>query len=549
MANNSRYQTRFKDTLGRIPDAIEWAEKQQVDGLSKFFMTSSNIPMYCFSSGGSLSTLHYASLLYETCNGVAKALSPLMMASISDDTLKNSKILVLSSSGDNPDVRYMVERLIDIKPKGLGILTKENNKNGNYLVKKLKPITSNWFMYNWLSAPGFISSISPFCNFSLIYKAFTGDSDIASKLSIDTTSEICYSYGPRVEGEVPSLDQIKNYIVLYSGWSEPVARDFESKMIESGIASVQLCDYRNYCHGRFIFLSNHMEDSALICLVTPREKEFAKNLIFEGKTFRGNRDLFPKDTPIAKIETEHDSPIASIDLLIKTSVFFSDVADANNIEPCSPPNPVDINKEVPRSMVYKGLFDMGPLKSSINGTSGSLNGVSRSNIIDYNPSKSIEENAKANEVSPAAIRKFIKDKRIDRRCESRMVAYNKVKNEYMKDSEQTADMIAQKLNMAINTVKQYLLMDSFPYEPQIGKVCLVVENKDWLKQREIIEFMRDKFPVVKEAQNKFSELEAEFLLKKVGLTNDKKGQNIKMIKSFMNMEVFSYKFKNKEIVF
>jgi hypothetical protein len=130
-----------------------------------------------------------------------------------------------------------------------------------------------------------------------------------------------------------------------------------------------------------------------------------------------------------------------------------------------------------------------------------------------------------------------------------MVAYNKVKNEYMKDSEQTADMIAQKLNMAINTVKQYLLMDSFPYEPQIGKVCLVVENKDWLKQREIIEFMRGKFPVVKEAQNKFPELEAELLLKKVGLTNDKKGQNLMMIKSFMKMEEFSYKFKNKEIVF
>ena len=42
----------------------------------------------------------------------------------------------------------------------------------------------------------------------------------------------------------------------YSG----IPLNLEGKLTESGLATAMVSDYRNYCHGRFIFTSNHLED-------------------------------------------------------------------------------------------------------------------------------------------------------------------------------------------------------------------------------------------------------------------------------------------------
>ena len=103
MAKKSDITKTFKWRISQIPQILEWVEKQDVDGLSRFLVQSPNIPLYCFSSGGASSSLHYCALLYETNRGMAKALTPLMMTSLSDETLKSAKILLFSKSGHGKD--------------------------------------------------------------------------------------------------------------------------------------------------------------------------------------------------------------------------------------------------------------------------------------------------------------------------------------------------------------------------------------------------------------------------------------------------------------
>ena len=219
----------------------------------------------------------------------------------------------------------------------------------------LKKAGSQWFVYEWLTLPKtFIATIDVICKFGLLYKAFTNDGDMLGQLIVDTTPNHCFNYAPRVEGEIPKLQDIKNYIILYNGWSRPVAVDFESKMVESGMASVQLCDFRNWCHGRFIFLSKHLNDSALVLFLTPREQQFAEDLI-GGVTWRDKKDVFPRNTPIIKVETALNSPLATMDLLVKMYVLFDEIAKAHDEEPCSPQNPCGIDKRFPKNTPFKGL--------------------------------------------------------------------------------------------------------------------------------------------------------------------------------------------------
>lgn len=345
---------KFNEALSMIPTALKWAGNQDVEGLRMFFMEHPQQPLYCLGSGGSFSAMDYAALLYEANQGMAKALTSLSMSSISDKALAASKIFFTTTAGKGVDEKYEAKRAAKVNPESTCALVRETEDND--VVKTLKKAGSQWFVYEWLTQPkSFIATIDVICKFGLLYKAFTNDGNMLGQLLVDTTPDHCFNYTPRVEGEIPKLQDIKNYIVLYNGWSRPVAVDFESKMVESGTAGVQLCDYRNWCHGRFIFLSKHLNDSALVLFLTPREQQFVKDLVW-GVTWRDKKDVFPRNTPIIKVETALDSPLATMDLLVKMYVLFDEIAKAHDEEPCSPQNPCGIDKRFPKNTPFKGVL-------------------------------------------------------------------------------------------------------------------------------------------------------------------------------------------------
>ena len=542
-------KVKFKDSLAMIPDALKWAEKQDVERLRRFLVENSNIPLYCFSSGGASSALEYAALLYETNQGMAKALTPLMMASISDATLKRAKILIVTGDGNGWDEKYTSKRATMVNPDGVAAIVRDSGVD-NYVIKKLKNVTTNWFIYEWLTQPGsFIATVETMCKFALFYKAFANESEIADKLEINLNPENCFNYGTRLEGDVPKLNQIKNFIVLYAGWSKPVATDFECKMIECGFASVQLCDYRNFCHGRFIFVSKSLEDSALVLFLTPREQQFAKDLILEAVTWMDKEDVFPQNTPIVKIETAFDDPLATIDLMVKMQVFFNEVAESFGDEPCDPFNPCGIDKRFPRSTEFKGLLEMGALgNGQVQGSNGTMRNVSRKKVINYDPKKSIEQLAKKNGVTVPTIIKYIRDKHIDRKRDEQMLVYNKVWREYIKDSDQSIAAIARSLKMSVNTVKLYLSIEAKDLKPEEGKIGMTSEDKVVMDAREAIPGLQKRFKRFSLIYSNNTDLSSLECLKKLGWNNDSKGDNLAIVSSFMQMKEFKYKFKDGKVV-
>lgn len=505
----------FEEGLELIPSILEWAEKQDVERMRRFLVQAPNVPMYLFASGGAASAVHYAALLYETNRGMAKPLNPLMMASISDEVLKNSKIFIFSTSGGGVDTRYALQRALaakakeevkDIKPKkaktkkekekekkrknekfnGLAVLSRDNDED-NYLIKTFikKTGSENWFQYRWPGYKGFVSPVSGIAVMSLFYRAFTGKNDISSKLKVDLNPRSCFSYSPRKEGKIPPLKDIKTFITLYGGWSEPVAYNFENTMIEGGLANVQLSNYRNYGHGRFIYLSNHFEDCAFVLFVTPREKEFVNDFIINATFYEyGQKEVFPPNLPIIIVETEHDSPLATIDLVIKTKVLLGEIAQAHGENPCNPQNKMNIPKGALINMGFKNLLEIGSIKGEVlQGTDGTLKGVNRKKEIKYDPKLSIGELAKKNGVKEPTIQKYIREHNIDRHRDTQMLMYNKVWEEYIKDSERSRASIARALDISENTLKLYLEMKAPPPRTEEGKVCRVNESDALSKLR------------------------------------------------------------------
>lgn len=281
---------------------IELAEQADVDSLRLFLFNEPERPLIAMGHGGSHSSAAYAALLYGTNCGLGRAITAYQANSLSDATLKNSKQLLISKSLKNQDAVYIAKRM-----------------------NTINPALSYVFQLPFDVFDGFISIGATFAYFSLLYKAFTGDDEFSRKLALSANPTDNYTY--RCVDNVttpPDISTITQFTVLYGSYGEPVAHKLESNMTEAGLASCVISDYRDECHGRFLALSNFIQskhrlqtDCALVLLVTPREENICNNFL----------NCLRDHLPIILIRTDIDSPLGSIDLLYKMSMFTSNFGE------------------------------------------------------------------------------------------------------------------------------------------------------------------------------------------------------------------------------
>lgn len=323
------------------------------ESLTSFLKRDFHRPLFITGSGGQASS-SFAALLYQAAGGFAQFVTPYSMNSISDKTLSLSKVLLSSCSGHNADIQYIGNRCHNIIPSQTGFLCHSIDPERNKLLGKVAPDNLFYFPKSAETSPsGFVSS--SILNAAIIYKAFAGTLDPS-----DFDIERSFSYFSNRSADAPlPLQEVRHFCVLHGSWSQPAATDLESRFVESGMASVQVCDYRNYCHGRFIFTSNHLgvkntpRDMALVLLVTPREKSYVQRLL----------DLLPESVPVIVLETDKDDSRATLELFMQSIRLFDSVGDAHSIDPCNPVSRGGIDKRYPLNrLTFRSDFKgFGPL--------------------------------------------------------------------------------------------------------------------------------------------------------------------------------------------
>lgn len=307
----------FNSELEILPCTVEWAEKQDVTSLSKFlFAEDKQIPLVCIGSGGSLSACHFAAQLYQRRNGVlAEAMTPLQLMYSGREIIRGSKLLFLSASGKNKDIRNAIKYGVNYNETGMMSLTlRKNNPTEEWLEQHPKVL--RWCEHIPSEKDGFLATNSLVATFTLLNRSFDGE-PIGDKIAYDGTYSKNHEF---------NLVNIQNFIVLYGAAGEPVAWDIESKLTEAALGSSLLSDYRNFGHGRHHWFDKRGENSCIIALVTPVERELAYKTI----------GCLPKSVPVIFIETELQTTAASIDMLLKAFRFVNDLGVARGIDPGKP---------------------------------------------------------------------------------------------------------------------------------------------------------------------------------------------------------------------
>ena len=308
----------FKEELKKLSETIRWAEQQDVTRLAQFlFAENKQIPLVCIGSGGSLSACHYAVQLYQQRNGVlAQAMTPLQLMYAGYNIIRSSKLLFLSASGKNKDILSAIKYGVKYNETGMMSLTLRKNNPTEELLEQY-PKVQRWCENIPTEKDGFLATNSLLATFTLLCKAACASKYQVSRFKLNDLQPETFNL---------NLSVIQNFIVMYGATGEPVAWDIESKLTEAALGSALLSDYRNFGHGRHHWFDKRGENSCIIALVTPIERELAYKTI----------GCLPKSVPVIYIETELDGPQASIDMLLKAFRFVNDLGEARGIDPGKP---------------------------------------------------------------------------------------------------------------------------------------------------------------------------------------------------------------------
>lgn len=317
-----------------------------------FLFRNPSEPLIATGSGGCDSVSDFLALLYGARGGAATGVTPYTFNSYSDAAIRTAKLLIFSKGGHNNDAVFSTRRCLEVNPGGTaGVFLSDGDRN-NAVNLFRKAGSGNGFVIPVRGYhEGFVSSGTALSYFSILVRIFQPGVDLMKYATLpETPFTLTRNDGSTLTPE--DLKDVRSYVFLHGSWGRPVAKNLEGKFVETGLAAACVCDYRNFCHGRFIFTSQHLEDSAIVLFISPMEKDIA----------RRTREYLPASAKLIIIEAAEDAPEASLDMLIRAGEFYHSLCSVLGANPTSPANPGKIDKRKPIWVPFMAtLKDQGPL--------------------------------------------------------------------------------------------------------------------------------------------------------------------------------------------
>lgn len=282
----------FAGELAALDETLAWALDCDVTVLEKFVADVADRPLVAIGSGGSSTACHFAALAHRTRHRCpAYFTTPLDVLSLPAG-LHRAGVFLASASGKNKDALAALDVCIAEESPAVAVITLRS-------ANPLKDAASTFARARVFAADapagkdGFLATNSLIATCALAARAY--GFDVAQPKEARKP----------VDGSV--FEDRHMVQVLHGGWGSPVATDLESKLNESALASAQLADYRNFGHGRHLWLANRAAETVVVALVTPGTAAIAQSTL----------NLFPKSIPVVRLETILDGPSGTIDLLLQ----------------------------------------------------------------------------------------------------------------------------------------------------------------------------------------------------------------------------------------
>lgn len=299
------------ESLTRVPWTMRSSfetGKTHRDNILEF--ASSNAVLV--GSGGSFTASAFGEALYlHSLGKLAKAITPFEfegLMTVDDYTA----VWFISHGGGNTDILGAALHAEQMKHSKCIVLT--GNRNSILAERarqnRWKTVFLQTHERNFVSIVGLLSQVSALCGL-LARPDEIGDlddffSDTNLRTRFNSAMREMRSIAYELSTGVGKIDDI--HIVSFArGWGWPALVDFESKIVEGGICTIEIAELKNFTHGRYINLFNHPNRRRVVFFRTPKDKELVDYL----------NERLKKHIRTFVLETDKEGIVGALNLLIK----------------------------------------------------------------------------------------------------------------------------------------------------------------------------------------------------------------------------------------
>lgn len=253
----------FVEELQRFPSTYLWAAGQDVSELQHFLNRWKGEHVAVVGSGGSFSAAVVIGLLREIGHhSVTTPVTPLEFPGLSRRL--SPRTLLISAEGKNKDILHAAEIAAsnDLTTAALTLTLETPLSSAAGLTKTLRvfPYQAEWVK------DGYLATNSLLATAVLMYRAIFGDSKLESDISVlFEPGRLAHRRSDILRSFDGAELRRRGVLLLYSAQAKSFAVDLESKLAESALAAVQICDLRQFAHGRHLQL--HLRESAPVVLI------------------------------------------------------------------------------------------------------------------------------------------------------------------------------------------------------------------------------------------------------------------------------------------
>lgn len=333
----------FKNEIDFLPKTFEWASKVDLGELGNILQDFSR-PVVLVGSGGSYGACFYAYQHILQKGAVGFCFTPMQVFE-NAALIKNCHVIVLSASGNNIDVLNVIRFCFRHEVKKVSAFVLSDRS-------KIKKLFGNDNRLNSIEfktpggKDGFLATNSLLAFSTLIFRAYNDQELGYEHIAFDQKS-----FKDEVSSFFEANSQLETLVVIYSGWSTPIALDIESKFSEAALGNILLCDWRNFAHGRHHWFDKRNADSAILALTDPTTMPVADKTLAH----------LPASAKILKVNLPDTTSISTLEGLLKAFLLVQIRGEQLSIDPGRPGVP-EYGSEIYNLNYQKLLFGEKPSK-------------------------------------------------------------------------------------------------------------------------------------------------------------------------------------------
>jgi hypothetical protein len=302
---------RVIDEIAQLPVSLKAASELDLRQLAGLLKRAAGRPAVFVGSGGALAAARLAADLYTRfCGGVGYIQTPLELVARAAPAAQAG--FLFTASGGHPDAYAAVRRLaIECDP--CAVITTNPSPQLDRLCERVGVPLVN--LGNPAGKDGFLATNSLAVMAIAMTRALTG------KAAPENFPWLVADYQLP-----PAFEEV---LVLFPPGLAAVATDIEARLTETGLAAVQVADYRNFAHGRHAGLARRAARSMVLALVDEACRQLAERTL----------DLLPGEVPQLRLESKLAPPWDAVDLLVASMRITAGIGEVAGLDPGRPQVP------------------------------------------------------------------------------------------------------------------------------------------------------------------------------------------------------------------